>query len=151
MTRRSRASERNFGESNKPNTVMSTTTPTDLVSHCMLPTLFPNATRATTTMATGKLPIHSLRTTCQSTPAPRLCTCMAAILVMAANQRSVAIAVCGAIPNNNNKIGVISAPPPTPVKPTTNPVKAPAKANGASIMWPHPASQWAMRWPQNLG
>ena len=49
-----------------------------------------------------------------------------ASLVMAANQRSVPTAVNGAVPNTISRIGVINAPPPTPVMPTTKPVSAPA-------------------------
>jgi hypothetical protein len=53
---------------------------------------------------------------------------MATSLVMAANHRSVATAVCGEMPKISSRIGVISAPPPTPVSPTIRPVQAPAIA-----------------------
>src|SRR5690606_26178366 len=58
----------------------------------------------------------------------------AASLVMAANQRSVAMAVVGDTPKKSRSIGVINAPPPTPVSPTTKPVKAPAAVYAPSIM-----------------
>ena len=40
----------------------------------------------------------------------------------------VAMAVAGAMPNSRTSKGVINAPPPTPVRPTTKPVQAPARA-----------------------
>jgi hypothetical protein len=52
---------------------------------------------------------------------------------MAANQRSVPTAVTGAMPKTRRRIGVIKAPPPTPVRPTINPVRKPATINMASI------------------
>ena len=45
-----------------------------------------------------------------------------------------AAAVNGDTPKKRTSIGVISAPPPTPVNPTTKPVNAPASAYAVSIM-----------------
>jgi hypothetical protein len=45
--------------------------------------------------------------------------------VMAANRRSVPTATAGLNPNRKTSNGVISEPPPTPVKPTNNPTKSP--------------------------
>src|SRR3546814_9036258 len=76
----------------------------------------------------GMLPENRRRSTCQST-VPRLpCTQPPKILVIAANQRSVPTAVCGEMPNSITMIGVISAPPPTPVRPTSVPTPKPAIA-----------------------
>jgi hypothetical protein len=44
------------------------------------------------------------------------------------------MAVVGNTPKKISRIGVINAPPPTPVKPTTKPVSAPARAYEISIM-----------------
>ena len=55
------------------------------------------------------------------------------ILVRAANQRSVPTAAAGATPNSSTRIGVISAPPPTPVMPTIAPTPKPASVFRPSI------------------
>ena len=47
------------------------------------------------------------------------------VLSRAAKHRSVAMAVSGAIAKPSMSTGVMSAPPPTPVKPTSVPVRAP--------------------------
>jgi len=76
--------------------------------------------------AAGKLPIHKYLTIFQSTCLFLWCVNDAAILVIIANHKSVAMAVFGEIPNIKRRIGVITAPPPMPVKPTKTPVKKPA-------------------------
>src|SRR5512137_1536821 len=55
--------------------------------------------------------------------------CIAApnALVTEANSRSVPTASPGATPKSITRIGVISAPPPMPVSPTTKPTPAPAR------------------------
>ena len=76
--------------------------------------------------AAGKLPSHRRLTIGQSIIPLRTCRPVTAIFVIAANHRSVPTAVSGAVPKVSTRIGVISAPPPTPVIPTTKPVSAPA-------------------------
>src|SRR4051794_13873624 len=73
------------------------------------------------------LPSHRRRKTCQSTLP--LCWWIEppTSLVAAANHRSVPTAEAGAIPNSSTRIGVISEPPPTPVRPTMTPTPKPAK------------------------
>lgn len=52
-------------------------------------------------------------------------TSVPASLVTEAYSRSVPTAVAGFTPKNNTRIGVISAPPPIPVCPTSGPAKNP--------------------------
>src|SRR4051812_47653598 len=54
---------------------------------------------------------------------------------MHAKRRSVPIAVCGATPKKNTSKGVINAPPPTPVKPTSTPTIKPATGLSASTVF----------------
>ena len=58
----------------------------------------------------------------------------AASLVRAAKHRSVAMAVSGAMENPSISTGVMSAPPPTPVKPTSVPVRAPTSTSAKDSM-----------------
>ena len=66
--------------------------------------------------------------------------------ITTAATRSLEIAADGVTPNSRISIGVISAPPPAPVKPTRNPMMAAPRtmygstcmtAAGASYMVPH--------------
>src|SRR6185437_5272588 len=54
--------------------------------------------------------------------------------VIAENQRSVPTAVAGAVPNSSTRTGVISEPPPTPVRPTMAPTRKPAIMVGRSMV-----------------
>lgn len=84
--------------------------------------------------AAGRLPGHSRRSTCQPTLPRDWCRAPPAILVMAANHRSVPTAAAGATPNSKTRMGVISEPPPTPVSPTSGPTAKPATALCSSIV-----------------
>ena len=132
--RRLRAMVCSHGATTRPTAVTPTTTPIAFVSHSMRSSRMPAAMSTTTAMATGILPNHSRRTTCQSTFPPRWWIATAANFVSGANHRSVATAVAGEMPKNRIRIGVMSAPPPTPVSPTTHPVTAPAMTNDPSII-----------------
>ena len=143
--RRLRAMACSHGANIRPTAVTATTTPIALVSHSMRSNRMPTAISTTTAIATGMLPIHSRRTTCQSTLPPRWWMATAANLVSGANHRSVATAVAGAMPKNRMRMGVISAPPPTPVSPTTHPVTAPAMTNDPSIILRTPRRRGQVR------
>ena len=81
---------------------------------------------ASVSAAAGRLPSARRRTTCQSTVPALWWTAVPKLLVMDAYSRSVPTAVVGATPNSITRMGVISAPPPTPVTPTMAPTSRPA-------------------------
>ncbi|MNV76123.1 hypothetical protein D3C71_1694580 [compost metagenome] len=84
--------------------------------------------------AAGMLPAHSWPTTRQGTRRWRAMLTVPPILVNAANSRSVPMARWGFTPKKKIRIGVISEPPPTPVRPTISPTAKPAKINANSCM-----------------
>ena len=79
------------------------------------------------TMEAGILPIASHSTIGQTTFDFLKCTTPPKNLEIAAYSKSVPTAICGSTFSSKIKIGVISDPPPTPVTPTQNPTKIPAK------------------------
>ncbi len=91
------------------------------------PTLPNQDSMTSVRMAAGTLPQAMRRTIRQSTVSRLPWTTEPAILVVAANRRSVPTAVCGLTPNSSTSSGVISEPPPTPVSPTNTPTSMPAK------------------------
>ncbi len=48
---------------------------------------------------------------------------------------SLDTAASGWMPNSSTRIGVISAPPPIPVRPTTKPTNAPASVTSGSMIF----------------
>ena len=85
------------------------------------------------TIAAGRLPAASRLSTSQSIDPRAPCTQPPKPLVIAAKSRSVPIAVCGATPKRKTSSGVISAPPPTPVNPTSTPTRKPARGLSRSM------------------
>ena len=84
--------------------------------------------------AAGMLPADRLPTMRQSTRRARASRRVPPALVKAANNRSVPTARYGLTPKKKIRMGVISEPPPTPVRPTTRPTKKPARMNATSCM-----------------
>ena len=82
-----------------------------------------NANVATT--AAGNAPKHKCLTIFQCTLFFTLCAMVPADLVMEAKARSVPTATAGLTPNSRVNKGVINDPPPTPVRPTSNPTANP--------------------------
>ena len=80
------------------------------------------------------LPADKWATMRQSTRPARASLTVPPILVKAANSKSVPMAKYGFTPKKKIKIGVISEPPPTPVRPTTSPTKNPANTNAKSCI-----------------
>jgi len=80
---------------------------------------------AIVTTVIGMLPAASRRTMRQSIVWLNPCTRLPAVFVTAAYSRSVPTAAAGLIPNTRMSRGVISEPPPTPVKPTRAPTRKP--------------------------
>ena len=91
------------------------------------------AMNTTVRTAAGRLPSHNRPAILQSMIRSRTCRPETTTFVIAANHTSVPTAVSGCTPNANNRMGVIRAPPPTPVRPTTKPVAAPAVTLTMSI------------------
>ena len=77
------------------------------------------------TIVAGTLPDASRRVIPQSMVPLRPWTSVPPLFVMAAKRRSVPTAVVGTIPKTSTSRGVISEPPPTPVKPTRPPTMKP--------------------------
>ncbi len=81
--------------------------------------------------AAGTDPTQSHLTSCQLTVPRRRCTTEPTGFITAAATRSLETAVSGGTPKNSTSIGVINAPPPIPVRPTTMPMpKHAARAAG---------------------
>ena len=81
----------------------------------------------------GRLPAVSKPKMRHSMVLRRACTHTPPALVMAAKRRSVPTALTGGMPNKNTKSGVMSEPPPTPVKPTRKPTTKPESVYAQSI------------------
>ena len=89
--------------------------------------------------ADGTEPMHSHSTRRLST-VPRLaCTAAPTGFITSEATRSEATAVEGWTFRSSTRIGVISAPPPMPVRPTTKPTIRPARTSAKSTCtWPQP-------------
>ena len=71
----------------------------------------------------------------------RRCTAAPIGRITTAATRSLEIAVEGCTPKSRISIGVISAPPPAPVMPTSNPTIAlPSTMYGSTLIGPRPYS-----------
>ena len=78
--------------------------------------------------ALGTLPTHSQRTSGQFTVPRRACTKPPKGFITALAARSLETAATGGTPKTSTRMGVIRAPPPIPVRPTTMPTPSPASA-----------------------
>ncbi len=83
--------------------------------------------KSTVMMVAGTLPAASRATRGQSTEPFQPWIAVPTILVMAVKSRSVPTAVAGWMPKKSRS-GVISDPPPVPVKPTSTPTSRPESA-----------------------
>src|SRR6266511_2441217 len=83
--------------------------------------------------ALGTLPTHSQPTSDQATVPRRACTRPPKGFITALAARSLETAAIGGTPNRRTRIGVIRAPPPMPVSPTTTPTPRPARTITGSI------------------
>ena len=90
------------------------------------------ASTAVVAMDAGTLPKAMRRTICQSTVPCLPWNTTPTPLVRDANNRSVPMATAAGTLSPMIRMGVIKAPPPTPVAPTTMPTNKPAREN--SIM-----------------
>ena len=73
----------------------------------------------------------------------RRCTSDPTGFIMALATRSDDTAVSGATSKNRTSAGVISAPPPMPVSPTTMPIPNEAMASTGSMVIDGPAVGWS--------
>ena len=89
--------------------------------------------------AMGIEPTHSHRTSSQRTVLRRMCTPPPMGFITIAATRSDDTAVVGLIPKKINRMGVMSAPPPMPVRPTVNPTNTEAKTMAQSMCMRAPA------------
>ena len=80
---------------------------------------------STVTSAAGRLPRQSRLTMSQRIWPWLRCAIVPTPLVSDANAKSVPTAVAGEKPNISVSSGVISEPPPTPVRPTNRPTSKP--------------------------
>ena len=83
--------------------------------------------------AVGIDPTQSHLTSWRLTVPARRCTREPTGFMTAAATRSLETAVSGGIPKNRTSTGVISAPPPMPVRPTTIPMPRQAAVRSQSI------------------
>ena len=77
--------------------------------------------------AMGRLPEARSPVIRQSMVWVRACTATPTVFVQAANSRSVPTAVAACTPKSRISSGVISEPPPTPVRPTSAPTQKPER------------------------
>src|ERR1700722_4246826 len=89
-----------------------------------------------TAAAAGTLPTLSLATMRQSTRRLKPKEAVATSLVVAKNNKSVPTATAGGKPKTSTSVGVISDPPPTPVRPTRAPTTKPQRAYANEIDMP---------------
>ena len=78
-------------------------------------------------------PVASQRTSPQFTVPRRQCTPPPMGRITIAATTSLETAASGGTPKTSTKMGVISAPPPMPVRPTTKPTNTPATMTSGSI------------------
>ena len=88
---------------------------------------------STPTNANGTDPMQSHFTNSRRTVPRRRWTSPPTGFITAAATRSLEIAVGAVSPNINTRTGVINAPPPMPVSPTTMPMPSAAAANVQSM------------------
>src|SRR6185295_3846976 len=86
--------------------------------------------------AAGTEPTTSRRTSPTLTVLARRWTRAPAGFITKLATRSLEMAVSGSAPKKNTSIGVINAPPPMPVRPTTMPTRSPPRASGRSNVMP---------------
>ena len=87
--------------------------------------------------AIGIDPTHSHFTSGHRTVLRRICTPPPTGFMTMAAIRSEETAAVGLMPKKITRIGVMRAPPPMPVIPTTKPTIAPASTMAGSICTPH--------------
>src|SRR3954454_6834703 len=116
---------------------MSRAMPSATWMTCWTPAPSPSA-RATSTPqnAAGTEPAHRAATSRRCTVPRRRCTTDPTGFMIAADTRSLDTAVSGGTPNSSTSTGVIRAPPPIPVRPTTIPTPAAASAMVQSTSGP---------------
>ncbi len=85
-------------------------------------------------MAAGMEPAHNQPTSGQCTAPRRRWTTAPMGLTTAAVTRSVDTATIGSMPSNSTSIGVMSAPPPMPVRPTVKPTMSPERLTSVACM-----------------
>ena len=94
---------------------------------------------STPTNAAGTEPTMSQRTRPKLTVPRRRWTPPPTGFMITAATRSLEMAASGWTLNNSTSRGVMSAPPPIPVRPTVNPTSRPAAATYRSICKPQPS------------
>ena len=122
------------GRTTRPNATTNSATPSAVLTTPCRPTPVPSVLSSTTPRkADGMEPITSHFTSSLFTEPRWKCTLPPIGFMIIEATMSLDTAASGSILNSSTKMGVINAPPPMPVRPTTKPTNRPAKATIGSI------------------